>query len=100
VSETAPTIWYVVHCLALSRRIELQDAPQGASIKVTRRSLVGTRTGSGYTIGALPNDQATLVEVLTGLQAYGQVLVLVVVDQKAAIGALVIARWPRPWATT
>jgi transposase len=38
---------------------------------------------------ALPNDQAALTEVLTGLQAHGRVLV--VVDQPAAIGALVIA---------
>lgn len=37
----------------------------------------------------LPNDQAALVEVLTGLQVHGRVLV--VVDQPAAIGALVIA---------
>jgi transposase len=38
---------------------------------------------------ALPNDQAALVEVLTGLADHGDVLV--VVDQPAAIGALVIA---------
>ena len=38
---------------------------------------------------ALPNDQGALVEVLTGLQVHGPVLV--VVDQPAAIGALVIA---------
>lgn len=37
----------------------------------------------------LPNDEAALVEVLTGLRAHGRVLV--VVDQPAAIGALVIA---------
>lgn len=38
---------------------------------------------------SLPNDQAALTEVLTGLAARGRVLV--VVDQPAAIGALVIA---------
>jgi len=38
---------------------------------------------------ALPNDQGALVEVLTGLAVHGPVLV--VVDQPAAIGALVIA---------
>jgi transposase len=38
---------------------------------------------------ALPNDEAALVEVLTGLTGHGRVLV--VVDQPAAIGALVIA---------
>lgn len=37
----------------------------------------------------LPNDQAALIEVLTGLQVHGRALV--VVDQPAAIGALVIA---------
>lgn len=37
----------------------------------------------------LPNDQAALVEVLTRLAVHGRVLV--VVDQPAAIGALVIA---------
>ena len=37
----------------------------------------------------LPNDEAALVEVLTGLAGHGRVLV--VVDQPAAIGALAIA---------
>lgn len=37
----------------------------------------------------LPNDETALVEVLTGLAVHGRVLV--VVDQPAAIGALVIA---------
>ncbi|MCD5317191.1 IS110 family RNA-guided transposase [Kineosporia babensis] len=38
---------------------------------------------------ALPNEQADVVAVLTGLQARGRVLVIV--DQPASIGALVIA---------
>jgi transposase len=38
---------------------------------------------------ALPNEQADVVKVLTGLQARGRVLVIV--DQPASIGALVIA---------
>jgi transposase len=46
-------------------------------------------TGKRLYDRALPNDQGALVEVLTGLQVHGPVLV--VVDQPAAIGALVIA---------
>jgi len=38
---------------------------------------------------ALPNDEAALRTVLSGLQVHGRVLVIV--DQPAAIGALVIA---------
>jgi transposase len=38
---------------------------------------------------ALPNDEAALAQVFTGLQAHGNVLV--VVDQPASIGALAIA---------
>lgn len=37
----------------------------------------------------LPNDEAALTAMLTGLQAHGRVLV--VVDQPASVGGLVIA---------